>query len=198
VLEQERQDRQVLRNQHKNSKSVIRMKTNAHIQDTPENVRSNSNYHTGQVADDPAVLNNLNEYATMMRLQRSYLLVNEHISQTGGNGWIPRNDLKESGQDEEARNILMQNKNNVCLPGSGSTPQSEARRAPQKRRRKRDSTPNAHDYGSIISTLLQTSNAHYIPPVADMTMAPSSVPSLHLSMENKRKYKNQIQILLWN
>jgi hypothetical protein len=61
--------------------------------------------------------------------------------------------------------IQRENKKSGCVPGTGSTPQSETRQAPRKLRGNINATPKAH--------------------VADMTVAPASIRSLHAPMEKQ-------------
>ena len=108
------------------------MNTSAYIQDTPtpEDIQNNYHQHNGQETDNPAIHYDLHDYATMMLLQRSRHLVNDHMSQTADMGWTPRNDLKDSRHMIEAQNIQRKNKHSGCVLGKGSTPQSETRQAP--------------------------------------------------------------------
>jgi hypothetical protein len=156
----------LLRNKKKNLKSDTIMNTSAYIQDTNEDIRIDYQQHNGRGTDNPAQQYDLNEYATMELLQRGHQLVNEHILHTAGiMGCNSRNDLKESGHMNESQHIHTENKMSGHVPGSGSTPQSETRRAPRKLRGNKNPTPKAH--------------------AADMTMAPASIPSLHPPMENQ-------------
>ena len=73
------------------------MNTSVYIQDTPpspplpspEDIRSKYHQHNGQETDNTAIQYDLHDYATMMLLQRSRHLVNNHMSQTAGMGWTP-------------------------------------------------------------------------------------------------------------